>query len=49
MKKITLDDVIQENIKRDAKFAGYYRKELLINAIFKIVVKIKNKIAAWAK
>jgi DNA-binding XRE family transcriptional regulator len=43
MKKITLDDVIKENQDSDAEFAAYYQKELLINAISKMIVKLRKQ------
>lgn len=43
MKKIiTLDAVIAEQIKTDPEFAEEYQKELLINEISKMVVKLRN-------
>ena len=42
MKKITLDDVIKEHQKQDPVFAEYYEKELLINALSKMVASVRN-------
>lgn len=43
MKAITLSDVIKKELK-DEKFATEYTRELLINAIAKLVVRLrKNK------
>lgn len=43
MKPITLNDVIKEQLK-DESFAVEYERELLINAIAKLIVKLrKNK------
>lgn len=41
MKRITLDDVIKEQLA-DNEFVEHYQKELLINAISKMVVKLRN-------
>lgn len=41
MKAITLNDVIQEQLK-DKSFAVEYQRELLINAIACIVVKLRQ-------
>src|SRR3990167_2569521 len=42
MKNITLNTVIEEQKKNDPEFAEYYQKELLINEISKMVVKLRN-------
>lgn len=42
MKKITLNAVISEQHKKDAKFSEHYERELLINEISKMVVKLRN-------
>lgn len=42
MKKITLKAVIDEQQKNDPAFAEYYQRELLINEISKMVVKLRN-------
>ena len=44
MKKIILSDVIKEHQEKDAEFSIHYGKELLINAIAKIVIELKNKL-----
>ena len=41
MKKITLHDVINEQLK-DKKFSEHYEKELLINAIAKVVLEMRQ-------
>jgi len=41
MKAITLNDVIKEQMK-DKTFAVEYKRELLINAIARIVVKLRQ-------
>jgi len=41
MKKITLDDMISEQLA-DNEFAEHYERELLINAIAKMVVKLRE-------
>ena len=43
MSKITLDSVIQENLKKDPEFREHYQKELLINEISARVVALRNK------
>lgn len=40
MKKITLSDVINEQLK-DKEFSVYYEKELLINAIARMLVELR--------
>lgn len=42
MKKITLDAVIAEQNKHDPVFAECYQRELLINEISRMVVKVRN-------
>ena len=42
MKKITLNAVIREQQKKDTKFAEHYQRELLINEISKLIVKLRN-------
>lgn len=42
MKKITLDNIIRENLK-DKEFAMHYQKELMLNAISKMITKIRKK------
>jgi len=42
MKKITLDAVIEKQKKSDPAFAEYYQRELLINEISKMVIKLRN-------
>ncbi len=44
MKKITLSNVIKEQQTKDARFAVYYAKEILINAISKMLVKLRKKL-----
>lgn len=41
MKKITLDDMIKEQLK-DKDFAEHYQREMLINAIAKMVVELRE-------
>lgn len=42
MKKITLNAVIEKQKKKDPKFVEYYQKELLINEISKMIVKLRK-------
>ena len=42
MKKITLDEVIKEHQQKDPIFAECYEKELLINALSKMVIAVRN-------
>jgi predicted transcriptional regulator len=42
MKKITLNAVIEEEQKKDPKFAEHYQREVLINEISKMVIKLRN-------
>ena len=42
MKKITLDAVIKEQSKSDPEFAEHYQRELLINEISRMVIKLRN-------
>lgn len=42
MKKITLSAVIEEQLKYDSEFAEHYQRELLINEISKMVIKLRN-------
>jgi hypothetical protein len=42
MKKITLDAVIKEQNQNDPEFSEYYQRELLINEISKMVIKLRN-------
>lgn len=42
MKKITLDAVIEKQKKSDPEFAEYYQRELLINEISKMIIKLRN-------
>lgn len=42
MKKITLKSVIKTQINKDPKFAEQYQRELLINEISKMIVKLRN-------
>ena len=42
MKKITLDDVIYEQLSADEAFSDCYQKELLINAISKMVLELRS-------
>ncbi len=42
MKKLTLDDVIAEHYQGDPEFRLEYDKELLINAISKMVVTLRQ-------
>lgn len=42
MKTISLDFVIEENKRKDEKFANEYQKELLINEISKLIVTLRN-------
>jgi predicted transcriptional regulator len=42
MKMITLDAVIESQIKNDPEFAEQYQKELLINEISQLVVGLRN-------
>lgn len=43
MKKITLDDVIKKERARDAEFNEHYQNELLINAISKMIVELRQR------
>ncbi len=43
MKKITLDDVIKREQARDPEFNEHYQKELLINAISKMIVELRQR------
>ena len=43
MRKITLNDLIKEQLDTDPEFADYYQKELLINAIAKMVHKLRSE------
>ena len=42
MKKITLNTIINEQIKKDPKFADQYQRELLINEISKMIIKLRS-------
>lgn len=42
MKKITLNSFINEQKKSDPKFAEHYQRELLINEISNMVVRIRK-------
>lgn len=42
MKKITLNAVIEEQQKNDPEFAEHYQRELLINEISKMIIKLRN-------
>jgi DNA-binding XRE family transcriptional regulator len=42
MKKITLNTVIEEQQKNDPEFAKHYQRELLINEISKMIIKLRN-------
>ena len=42
MKKITLNAVIEEQQKKDPEFAEHYQRELLINEISKMIIKLRN-------
>ena len=42
MKKITLNTVIKEQKKNNPEFAEYYHRELLINEISKMIIKLRN-------
>lgn len=42
MSKITLNDVIKEQIEADADFSIAYQRELLINAISKMVIELRQ-------
>lgn len=42
MKKITLNAVIKEQNEKDPEFTEHYQKELLINDISKMIVKLRK-------
>lgn len=42
MNKITLSDVLKEQIENDAEFSAAYQRELLINAISKMVIELRH-------
>jgi len=43
MKKITLDDIIKEHQAKDKGFSAAYQKEMLINAISIMIVKLRKQ------
>lgn len=43
MKKITLNDVIKREQAKDPEFTEHYQKELLINAISKMIVELRQR------
>lgn len=43
MKKITLDDVIKEHQEKDKAFAAAYQKEMLVNAISRMIVQLREQ------
>ncbi len=43
MKKITLNDVIKKERACDSEFEEYYQKELLINAISKMIIELRQR------
>lgn len=42
MKKITLNFVIEEQYKKNPEFYEHYQRELLINEISKMIIKLRN-------
>jgi len=44
MKHLTLDNIIKEEYDKDEDFAKHYDKEMLINAISKMVVSLRHKV-----
>ena len=44
MKKITLDSVIAEQMKNDEAFPEAYQREMLINLISKMLIKLRKTV-----